>query len=78
MDMWMMVIGQLGLITAALVSSVFGWLTARKTERHVRPNGHGTIVEIVERNHAAVTEVLRKVIELDTRVDRIETRLGDR
>ena len=33
--------GELGVLVAALVSSVFGWVSARKAERHTRPNGSG-------------------------------------
>jgi len=70
------VITQLGLILAVLVSSLFGWLSARRAEQHVRPNGNGTIVEIVERNNRVLQELLVKMIHLDDRVDRIENEMG--
>ena len=67
--------GEIGVLVAAAVSSVFGWVSARKAERNTRPNGQGTLVEIAERNHDLVTQILAKIIELDDRVDHIEEEL---
>lgn len=67
--------GELGVLGAAVVSSLLGWISARKAERHVRPNGRGTVIEIVERNQDSLHVVLEKLIELDKRVDRLEDEL---
>ena len=71
--------GELGVLVAALVSSVFGWVSARNAERHTRPNGSGErIIDVVESNQRVLTQLLSKTIELDSRVDRIENGLRDK
>jgi len=71
--------GEMGVLVAAVVSSVFGWVSARKAERHTRPNGSGErIIDVVESNQRVLTQLLSKTIELDSRVDRIENGLRDK
>ena len=68
MEVVVAVIAQIGLIASVLVTSLLGLKTGRKNERSLRPNGHGTVSEVMEK-------VLVRVIDLDDRVDRIEERL---
>ena len=71
--------GEMGVLVSAVVSSVFGWVSARKAERHTRPNGSGErIIDVVESNQRVLTQLLSKTIELDSRVDRIENGLRDK